>query len=118
VDLTVSNIYSVKKAAFILEQQLTELQNSIIESAKIQNGGETGFLKSKMESLRRGYRLAFGDGRYREYQNEYSTNELAKPFKQRSKERDKKKYLSARFALTDEGEFTVCFRLIFITFVI
>jgi hypothetical protein len=45
---------------------------------------------------------------YREYQNEYSVNELAKPSKQRSKERDKKKYLSARFALTEEGEFTVC----------
>ena len=44
---------------------------------------------------------------YRNYRNEYSTNELAKPFKQRAKERDKKKYLSARFSLTDEGEFQV-----------
>lgn len=59
-----------------------------------------------MDNLQRGYRLAFSDGRYREYQNEYSTNEFGKSFKQRSKERDKKKYLSARFALTEEGEFT------------
>ncbi|KAI6184090.1 hypothetical protein M3Y97_00559200 [Aphelenchoides bicaudatus] len=86
------------------EQQLSKLQNSIIKGVKFENG-DSSAMKEKMDNLRRGYRLGFSDGRYREYQNEYSINELAKPFKQRSKERDKKKYLSARFALTDDGEF-------------
>jgi hypothetical protein len=45
-----------------LEQQLSDLQNSIVQGAKAQNG-DSSFLKTKMDNLRRGYRLAFGDGR-------------------------------------------------------
>lgn len=85
---------------------MTSLQNSMIEDAKFENG-DSSFMKKKMDNMRRGYRLGFSDGRYRDYQNEYSVNELAKSCKQRGKERDKKKYLSARFALTEEGEFNV-----------
>ncbi|MCP9257668.1 hypothetical protein DINM_000928 [Dirofilaria immitis] len=41
------------------------------------------------------------------YINQYSTNEYAKNPIQRAKERDKKKYMSGRFSLMDEGEFEV-----------
>lgn len=103
---------TTKNLMIFLEQGLTKLQNSTSEEVKSENG-ESSFLKMKMDKLRRGYRLSFGDGHYRDYQNEYSTNDLAKPFKQRCKERDKKKYLSARFALADDYEFVVCFACIF-----
>ncbi|CAD5210998.1 unnamed protein product [Bursaphelenchus okinawaensis] len=53
----------------------------------------------------RGYRYSFTDGHYREYINEYTTNELAKSSKQRNKEKDKRRYMSQRFSLMDEYEF-------------
>lgn len=62
----------------------------------------------KMDNMQRGYRLSFSDGRYRDYQNEFATNELTKSHQQRKRELDKRKYLGARFALADEGEFSVC----------
>jgi len=55
----------------------------------------------------RGYRLGFSGGEYREYTNQYATNELAKSPYTRAKERDKRKYMCSRFSLVDEGEFSV-----------
>lgn len=53
-----------------------------------------------------GFRLGEGDTLAR-YVNQYSMNEYAKNPIQRAKERDKKKYMSGRFSLMDEGEFEV-----------
>ncbi|KAM3720121.1 putative nucleosome-remodeling factor subunit [Dirofilaria immitis] len=55
-------------------------------------------------SVEFGFRLGEGDTLTR-YINQYSTNEYAKNPIQRAKERDKKKYMSGRFSLMDEGEF-------------
>lgn len=85
---------------------MVDLKNSFTKKVKLDNG-DSSLAQMKMDNLQRGFRLAFSDGYYREYENAYSVNEFAKPFKQRAKERDRKKYLSARFALVEEGEFAV-----------
>uniref|UniRef100_A0A182EDU5 DDT domain-containing protein n=2 Tax=Onchocerca ochengi TaxID=42157 RepID=A0A182EDU5_ONCOC len=58
----------------------------------------------KVYSMELGFRLGEGDTLAR-YVNQYSINEYAKNPIQRAKERDKKKYMSGRFSLMDEGEF-------------
>lgn len=65
------------------------------------NGGT-----EKVHSMDLGFRLGEGDTLAR-YVNQYSINEYAKNPIQRAKERDKKKYMSGRFSLMDEGEFEV-----------
>ncbi|VIO94057.1 PHD-finger family protein [Brugia malayi] len=58
----------------------------------------------EVPSVELGFRLGEGDTLSR-YVNQYSMNEYAKNPIQRAKERDKKKYMSGRFSLMDEGEF-------------
>lgn len=60
-----------------------------------------------LEDLQRGFRLGFSDGGYRNYVNQYTTNDFAKSPYARAKDRDKKKYMCSRFSLCDEGEFLV-----------
>ena len=67
----------------------------------------SSFDQMKAENTQRGYRLAFSDGKYRDYINEYAINDFAKSTQQRTKERDKKRYLNIRFSLTEESEFAV-----------
>lgn len=74
--------------------------------AEVENGGES-IQDRLIFRLQRGFRLGFSDGCYRNYVNQYSVNELAKSPYLRAKDRDKTKYMSTRFALTDEGEFEV-----------
>ncbi|CAD5215339.1 unnamed protein product [Bursaphelenchus xylophilus] len=81
---------------------LIEKHNQLVEAL---TQDEEGTLQEIETNNNRGYRYSFTDGHYREYINEYTTNELAKSSKQRAKEKDKRRYMSLRFALTDENEF-------------
>ncbi|KAI6196928.1 hypothetical protein M3Y94_01165600 [Aphelenchoides besseyi] len=85
------------------EDQLLQMQQCM--NAESMDGESTG-TRMKNDNMQRGYRLSFSDGKYRDYINEYAINDFAKPAYQRTKERDRRKYLSLRFALTDEGEFS------------
>ncbi|KAI6172173.1 hypothetical protein M3Y98_00943600 [Aphelenchoides besseyi] len=85
------------------EDQLLQMQQCMY--AESMDGESTG-TKMKADNMQRGYRLSFSDGKYRDYINEYAINDFAKPAYQRTKERDRRKYLSLRFALTDEGGFS------------
>lgn len=67
----------------------------------------TSLLKERTLKMHRGFRLGFSDGGYRSYENQYIVNEYAKSPYLRAKDRDRKKYLSLRFSLTDDGTFDV-----------
>ena len=93
------------------ETALRELQGA--KSQMEANGVDAGhppvnrFDFLQQENTKRGFRLAFSDGTYRDYINEYAINDFAKSPQQRTKERDRKKYLAARFSLVEEGHFSV-----------
>uniref|UniRef100_A0A158Q8A9 Bm3641 n=1 Tax=Elaeophora elaphi TaxID=1147741 RepID=A0A158Q8A9_9BILA len=75
-----------------------EVIETSLRTASVNGGIE------EVYSMDLGFRLGEGDTLAR-YVNQYSMNEYAKNPIQRAKERDKKKYMSGRFSLMDEGEF-------------
>ncbi|VBB31827.1 unnamed protein product [Acanthocheilonema viteae] len=75
-----------------------EVIETTFRTASVNGGTE------KVHSMDFGFRLGEGDTLAR-YVNQYSINEYAKNPVQRAKERDRKKYMSGRFSLMDEGEF-------------
>lgn len=81
-----------KRDAVELEETVASINGELRESYKI---GQLGFRLGEGETLRR-------------YINQYTVNEYAKNPHQRTKERDKKKYMCGRFSLMDEGEFEAC----------
>ncbi|CAG9536170.1 unnamed protein product [Cercopithifilaria johnstoni] len=75
-----------------------EVIEATFHTASVSGGTE------EVHSMDLGFRLGEGDTLAR-YVNQYSMNEYAKNPIQRAKERDRKKYMSGRFSLMDEGEF-------------
>uniref|UniRef100_A0A914HJP6 DDT domain-containing protein n=1 Tax=Globodera rostochiensis TaxID=31243 RepID=A0A914HJP6_GLORO len=68
---------------------------------------EVDLLEELNQRLNRGFRLGFSDGAYLQYVNHYAVNpDLCRSQASRKAERDKRKYLSSRFSLTDQGEFS------------
>lgn len=99
------------------DQELIQRHETLLAEEELPE--EEAELTNRRVSNMRGYRYSFTDGHYREYVNQYSDNELAKSAKQRGKERDRKRYMNLKFALQEEGEFTVSnFIFVFILFLV
>lgn len=92
----------ITKKLFPAHEVITkkEVIETSFHTASVNSVGE------EVHSTELGFRLGEGDTLAR-YVNQYSVNEYAKNPVQRAKERDKKKYMSGRFSLMDEGEFEV-----------
>ncbi|KAL3121904.1 hypothetical protein niasHT_000132 [Heterodera trifolii] len=68
---------------------------------------EIDLLEELNRRLNRGFRLGFSDGVYLQYVNHYSANpDLCRSAAARKMERDKRKYMSSRFSITEQGEFS------------
>lgn len=77
---------------------------------EVREGIEMTIQEQQLTRRTRGFRLGFSDGFYRNYENQYSFNDYAKSPYARARDRDRRKYFSGRFSLTDEGTFDVSFK--------
>ncbi|KAI1720070.1 DDT domain-containing protein [Ditylenchus destructor] len=82
------------------------LDNELASATENSPTANLPMIETLQTRSQRGYRLGFSDGEYRDYINQYSVNDFAKSPYMRAKERDKRKYMSSRFSLMDEGEFS------------
>ena len=96
--------------SFGVEQEhLIERRNAFVSALGLPANTKTlPLLDDYCRELNIAFRLSFSDGGFRNYDNVYDTNEYAKPTIQRTKEKERRKYLGTRFSL-DEPFMVSCF---------